>query len=155
MKKLFVVILSLFVSMSAFAQHWDNRDHYNHGYDRGYNSHGEWHHEMHNGNLGWWFLVGGVAYLSEEAYLNSIRTEPVYQTYQPYVQPPYIYTNPPVTYIQQEPMVVPMPALPTVTQQAIPMNGYKPSTGWYCPTTGMFSVSSSDRCSVPWISKAY
>lgn len=106
---------------------------YNHNRYNYYSSRGQWRHTNHNGQLAWWFVVGSMFYLSEQAYLNDQRN---YNTV--IVNPPTIY-NPPV-YVES-------PRYTTHNDR----NNY----GWYCETTGRFSEGSYDSCPTPWITRQY
>ena len=143
MKKVIAVVMGLLIGSQAFADPWHGGRHgYRLGYHGGpvYNSHnyyshprGEWRRTNHNGQLAWWFVVGSMFYLSEQAYVNDTRN---YNTV--IVNPPTVY-NPPV-YVEQQSYSTP---------------NYRPSYGWYCEPTGRFSSGNYDTCPRPWISREY
>lgn len=138
MKKIIVVLMGLLVGSQALADPWHGGHHgYRNGYYNGpvynnyhnyYNSpRGEWRHTNHNGQLAWWFVVGSMFYLSEQAYVNDRHH---YET---------VIVNPPV-YVEQPRYSTP---------------SYRPNYGWYCESTGRFSETSYDTCPTPWVSRAY
>lgn len=143
MKKIIALTVCLLMGSQALADPWhEGRHDFRHGYYGGpvYNYHnyyggprGEWRHTNHNGQLAWWFVVGSMFYLSEQAYLNDRRG---YETVIVNPQPVY---NPPV-YVEQ-----PVYSTP----------GYRPNYGWYCEPTGRFSAGSYDTCPRPWVSRQY
>ncbi len=78
---------------------WGDRGNW-HGDIRRFNDHdldrwrgGNWHHDYHDGRLGWWWVVGGLWYFYP-------------QWVQGYPDP---YTPPPVVVIQQAPPPAPQP----------------------------------------------
>lgn len=160
MKKTMAVIMGILISSQALADNWNERRHghrpnyhsdsvynkynnhygyYNHGYNNhnGYkhynHSRGQWRHTNHNGRLAWWFVVGSMFYLSEQAYLNDIRNSETV-----IINPLNIYNSP--NYIEQRVYSTP---------------SYRPNYGWYCEQTGRFSQNSYDTCPRPWISRQY
>lgn len=142
MKKTIAVLMGLLIGSQAFADPWHGSRHsYRQSYHGGpvYNYHnyyntprGEWRHTNHNGQLAWWFVVGSMFYLSEQAYLNDRRQETII------VNPPTVYNSP--RYIEQPVYTAP---------------SYRPSYGWYCEPTGRFSNGSYDTCPSPWVSRPY
>ena len=156
MKKTIAVVVGLLLGSQALAEPWHgSRHNYRNGYHggAGYNnyhnhsryndnyynyyknnkhSRGQWRHTHHNGQLAWWFVVGSMFYLSEQAYLNDRRN---YETV--IVNTPRIY-NPP-RYVEQRVYSEP---------------SYR-SYGWYCEATGRFSAGSYDTCPTPWVSRQY
>lgn len=151
MKKFLTLILSVLVTTQTFAAGWHGGPghNYNHGHgyynsrpnyhsgpiinNYNYGSRGQWRHTHHNGQLAWWFVVGSMFYLSEQAYLNDINRSTVIVTPQP------VY---PSTYVAP-------------VYQTYPQPTYRPSYGWYCEATGRFSNSQYDSCPTPWISRPY
>lgn len=137
MKKVIGILMSLLIGSQAFADPWHGHGNYRSGpsYHGGpvinnnyYGSpRGEWRHTSHNGQLAWWFVVGSMFYLSEQAYLNDTRV------YNPVIVSPQPIYNPPVY------------STPT----------YRPAYGWYCESTGLFSTGRYDTCPTPWVSRPY
>lgn len=159
MKKLLVILMSLVIGSQALAgwQH-GGYSHGNNGYSpsyhsganvaitnnnygnyNGYNggSRGNWQHSNHNGQLAWWFVVGSMFYLSEQAYINDSRYyAPVIVTPQPYYSSTYVAPSYPVYPTYQQPL-------------------YRSNYGWYCESTGTFSHTQYDTCPTPWVSRPY
>ena len=151
MKKFLTLMLSVLLTTQTFAGGWhgNHGNNYNHGngyynarpnYYSGpvvnnynYGSRGQWRHANHNGQLAWWFVVGSMFYLSEQAYLNDVNRSTVIVTPQP------VYTS---TYVEP-------------VYQTYPQPVYRVSNGWYCEATGRFSTGQYDTCPTPWISRRY
>lgn len=162
MKKIMTIIISLLISSQVVAgphghnnfrsgfssrpnigvgnyyNYHNNSNHYNYNYNNSYygNPRGEWRHTNHNGQLAWWFVVGSMFYLTEQAYINNSGyniQQPIINIQQPIITNQPIYST---TYTEQR------------YQNG---NGY----GWYCETTGLFNTGSNDTCPTPWISRSY
>lgn len=152
MKKFLTLIMAALISSQTFAAGWHGGPQ-GHGYNYGRPSYhsgpvinnynygsrgGEWRRTNHNGQLAWWFVVGSMFYLSEQAYLNDMNRSTVVVTPQP-VYPAYSSTY-----------VAPAPVYQTYPQPV-----YRVSNGWYCEVTGRFSTGQYDTCPTPWISRQY
>jgi hypothetical protein len=84
---------------------------------------GGWHHVWHGGQLGWWWVVGGIWYP---------YAQPIYPYPDPYIPPAVVVQQPPV-YVQQQPATPPVPATATTSAQPEAQYWYfcEQSNGYY------------------------
>lgn len=105
------ILLGLVLPPAALAHdRHDRHDRFPHirWHDYGHWRHGHWHHDWHDGQLGWWWVVGSTWYL----YPTPL---------QPYTDdyvPPVVVQNPsPVVVVPQQPAAAAPPSAPAPTEQ--------------------------------------